>query len=119
MKYLLCPQLVSSRPEQAPANSDILIIDIPRSANEPSPNDAFDLVFNSSTMEHLDSFDRAFRELVRVAKPGGKIFVSVPYKYGPFLPFNLVSTAHPAARRPGDWRAYCRVKPGTTRGIVW
>ena len=63
----------------------------------PFPNDAFDLVFNSSTMEHLSSFDLAYREMVRVTQPEGTIFVGVPYKYGPFLPFNLVPPTHPVS----------------------
>jgi ubiquinone/menaquinone biosynthesis C-methylase UbiE len=63
----------------------------------PFANSSFDLVFNSSTMEHLSSFDLAFREMVRVAQPEGTIFVGVPYKYGPFLPFNLVPPTHPVS----------------------
>jgi SAM-dependent methyltransferase len=57
----------------------------------------FDLVFNSSTMEHLDGFDRALGEMVRVTRPGGRIFVGVPYKYGLFLPFNLLPARHPVS----------------------
>ena len=58
---------------------------------------AFDLVFNSSTMEHLDAFSRALREMVRVARPGGRVFVGVPYRYGPFFPFALLPREHPVA----------------------
>lgn len=63
----------------------------------PFPDHAFDLVFSSSTMEHLDSFDRALAEMVRVTRPGGRIFVGVPYKYGLFLPFNLLPARHPVS----------------------
>lgn len=63
----------------------------------PFRSGAFDLVFNSSTMEHLDAFARALREMVRVTRPGGRIFVGVPYRYGPFAPFALLPRAHPVA----------------------
>ena len=55
----------------------------------PFPNAAFDLVFSSSTMEHLDDFGRALGEMARVTRPGGLVFVGVPYRWGPFVPFNL------------------------------
>lgn len=63
----------------------------------PFRNGAFDLVFNSSTLEHLDSFSRALEEMARVTRPGGRLFVGVPYRYGPFLPFTLVPRAHPVS----------------------
>ena len=56
----------------------------------PFKDSSFDLVFNSSTMEHLDSFNTAFKEIVRVAQDRGKIFIGVPYKYGPFFAFNFL-----------------------------
>jgi ubiquinone/menaquinone biosynthesis C-methylase UbiE len=62
--------------------------------NVPFPDNSFDLVFNSSTLEHLDRFDAAFREMVRVTKRGGYIFVGVPYRYGPFVPFVLFPKKH-------------------------
>ncbi|MGH7276369.1 MAG: methyltransferase domain-containing protein [Candidatus Rokuibacteriota bacterium] len=65
----------------------------------PFADGSFDLVFNSSTMEHLDSFAPALAEMVRVTRSGGKLFVGVPYRFGPFLPFNLV----PAGYGVADW----------------
>jgi len=59
--------------------------------------DTFDLVFNSSTLEHLSDVERAFDEMVRITKPGGKIFVGVPYKYGVFFPFNFLPKGHRAS----------------------
>jgi hypothetical protein len=41
--------------------------------------------------------DGARAEMVRVTRPGGRIFVGVPYKYGLFLPFNLVPPRHPVS----------------------
>jgi SAM-dependent methyltransferase len=63
----------------------------------PFADHAFDLVFNSSTMEHLPAFDPALGEMVRVTRPGGRIFVGVPYKYGLFLPFNVMPARHPVS----------------------
>ncbi len=63
----------------------------------PFQDNSFDFVFNSSTLEHLTSFDRAFREMTRITRCGGKIFVGVPYKYGPFLPFNFIPQSNPIA----------------------
>ena len=55
----------------------------------PFPDNSFDLVYNSSTIEHIDNYKQAFYEMVRVCKPGGYIFVGVPYKYGPLLTVKL------------------------------
>jgi SAM-dependent methyltransferase len=63
----------------------------------PFADGTFDLVFNSSTMEHLDRFGPALAEMVRVTRAGGRLFVGVPHKFGPFLPFTLVPPGNPAA----------------------
>jgi SAM-dependent methyltransferase len=72
----------------------------------PFPDGAFDLVFSSSTMEHLDDFGRALAEMARVTRPTGLVFVGVPYRWGPFLPFNAVPGRHPVAAWMG--RLYSR-----------
>jgi len=43
----------------------------------------FDLVWNSSTLEHLSEPGRALEEMSRVTKPAGYVFVGVPYRFGP------------------------------------
>lgn len=63
----------------------------------PFRDGAFDLVFNSSTLEHLESLPAALREMARVTRPGGRLFVGVPYRWGPFLPFALVPSRHPVS----------------------
>jgi SAM-dependent methyltransferase len=37
-------------------------------------SDSFDVVYTLATMEHVHGIDRAFAEMVRVAKPGGLIY---------------------------------------------
>jgi len=43
----------------------------------------FDLVWNSSTLEHLAAPVRALDEMKRVAVQNGHVFVGVPYRVGP------------------------------------
>ncbi len=49
----------------------------------PFAADSFDLVWNSSTLEHLPDRADALREMARVTKSGGMVFVGVPYTSGP------------------------------------
>lgn len=49
----------------------------------PFRESAFDLVFNSSTIEHLDHPEDAAREMRRVCRPAGRVFIGVPYLFGP------------------------------------
>lgn len=57
----------------------------------PFPENTFDLVWNSSTVEHLADTDAAVRELARVAKDDGRVFVGVPYAWGPLFFQPIVS----------------------------
>jgi SAM-dependent methyltransferase len=63
----------------------------------PFRDGVFDLVFNSSTLEHLEPWPVALAEMARVTRPGGRLFVGVPYRWGPFLPFTLVPSRHPVS----------------------
>jgi SAM-dependent methyltransferase len=49
----------------------------------PFAADTFSLVFNSSTIEHLDDPAHAVREMQRICRQEGRVFVGVPYRYGP------------------------------------
>ena len=49
----------------------------------PFVDGAFDLVFNSSTVEHLEPPDQPIREMARVCRPKGRVFVGVPQRLGP------------------------------------
>lgn len=51
--------------------------------NLPFRNESLDITWNSSTIEHLESPDRALAEMVRVTRPGGRVFVGVPNLHGP------------------------------------
>lgn len=43
---------------------------------------AFDLVWNSSTLEHVDTPDIALAEMRRVTRAAGHVFVGVPNRFG-------------------------------------
>lgn len=49
----------------------------------PFADGSFDLVWNSSTLEHLSRPHDALREMARVTRRGGHVFVGVPYASGP------------------------------------
>jgi len=51
--------------------------------NLPFVGESFDLVWNSSTLEHLESPNAALAEMQRVTRRGGHVFIGVPYLYGP------------------------------------
>ena len=49
----------------------------------PFADEAFALVYNSSTIEHLADPTSAVREMQRVCHRVGRVFVGVPYSFGP------------------------------------
>jgi ubiquinone/menaquinone biosynthesis C-methylase UbiE len=49
----------------------------------PFADGTFDLVFNSSTVEHLERPDRGVEEMARLCRTGGSVFVGVPQRFGP------------------------------------
>ncbi len=49
----------------------------------PFADGRFDLVWNSSTLEHLPEPAHIVQEMTRVTKLGGAVFIGVPYRYGP------------------------------------
>jgi SAM-dependent methyltransferase len=57
----------------------------------PFRNGSIDLCWNSSTIEHLETPERALNEMNTVTKPGGMIFVGVPNSYGPLGFQRLIS----------------------------
>jgi SAM-dependent methyltransferase len=49
----------------------------------PFSKNTFDLIWNSSTMEHIKDPLPVLRGIFHLLKPTGKIFIGVPYKWGP------------------------------------
>jgi SAM-dependent methyltransferase len=61
----------------------VVVADITRM---PLASGCADLVWSSSTLEHLERLEErnlALSEMRRLARPGGHVFVGVPYLYGP------------------------------------
>jgi len=52
------------------------------SASLPFPNGTFDLVICHHALEHIENVERTLKEIRRVMKAGGRLFVSVPNGYG-------------------------------------
>lgn len=44
----------------------------------PFPDQKFDIVFSTAVLEHLEDYDTAFREMHRVLKKGGYLFLTTP-----------------------------------------
>jgi ubiquinone/menaquinone biosynthesis C-methylase UbiE len=50
----------------------------------PFAENSFDLVISCETIEHLPNASRALREMLRVSRPGGKLFLTTP-NYANFM----------------------------------
>jgi SAM-dependent methyltransferase len=50
----------------------------------PFPDAAFDVVFSHEVLEHVDDDRACVKEMVRVARPGGRLVVFVPNRLYPF-----------------------------------
>jgi SAM-dependent methyltransferase len=53
--------------------------------NLPFEPDSFDFVYTMGTIEHINEYQEAVREIHRVLKPGGKTIIGVPHKWDLFL----------------------------------
>jgi SAM-dependent methyltransferase len=51
----------------------------------PFPAGSFDVVYTMGTIEHIDEYPQALREIHRVLRPGGRAIVGVPHKWNLFL----------------------------------
>src|SRR5690606_10912522 len=51
----------------------------------PFKKNSVQIIWNSSTIEHLPDQAHVVAEMSRVTRPGGAVFVGVPYKYGPLF----------------------------------
>ena len=50
----------------------------------PFKDNVFDLVYSFGVVEHFENTEKAIEEHVRVATPGGKIIITVPYLFSPY-----------------------------------
>lgn len=80
-----------------PGGADIVV---KTDAAWPLPNDAFDVVFSTQVIEHVENLSHTLREISRVCKPGGRIVLSFPFLYNEHgTPFDYQRfTVHGAAR---------------------
>jgi ubiquinone/menaquinone biosynthesis C-methylase UbiE len=52
----------------------------------PYPDNSFDLVIGHAVLHHIPDVEQAFREVLRVLKPGGRfVFAGEPTRYGDFV----------------------------------
>jgi SAM-dependent methyltransferase len=56
----------------------------------PKPDNTFDFIFSTSTLEHTMDYDSAFREMHRVLKPGGVALHVFPSRLRPIEPHMYV-----------------------------
>ncbi len=56
----------------------------------PFPNSTFDLVILSDVLEHISSPEKAAKEAIRVIKPGGRAYVTVPNSWHPVVKYPWV-----------------------------
>jgi SAM-dependent methyltransferase len=55
----------------------------------PHPSNSFDTVISCETVEHLPDPGRAMKELARVLRPGGRLFLTTPNYLGPMGLFRI------------------------------
>jgi ubiquinone/menaquinone biosynthesis C-methylase UbiE len=81
----------------------------------PFPDDSFDLVFGHAVLHHLPDLDQAFREFLRVLRPGGTfVFAGEPSRTGDRLA--NVPKRGATALAP-LWRTLLRARPASDPGL--
>lgn len=51
----------------------------------PFKDDSFDFVYSMGTIEHIEEYEQALREVYRVLRRGGRAIIGVPHKWNLFL----------------------------------
>lgn len=85
----------NARREGAPLN--LVRADI---RDVPFADDSFDVVYTMGTIEHIDEYAQAIREIHRVLKPGGTAIIGVPNKWDIFLRPLLVAVLEAMDKYP-------------------
>lgn len=65
--------------------------------NMPFVDEAFDLTFNNSTLEHFKNPLDALKEMARVTKKGKYVFVGVPFTHGLLAAYKLKKSSFKGA----------------------
>jgi len=71
----------------------------------PFPDDFFDRIFCTETLEHLKYPDRCLYEIIRLLKPEGRIILTLPNATG-FAPFHLLAPLVPGRWLKGKFLPY-------------
>lgn len=66
----------------------------------PFAAESFDFVYTMGTIEHVDEYELAIREVRRVLKVGGRAVIGVPYRWDPFLRSLIAWTLQQLGRYP-------------------
>lgn len=74
-----------------------------RAEEIPYPDASFDLVFSANVLEHLTEPERAFREIARVLRPGGRLLVKTPNRWH-YVPLIARWTPHRVHEIVASWR---------------
>jgi ubiquinone/menaquinone biosynthesis C-methylase UbiE len=83
----------------------------------PFDDESFDLVFSWGVIHHSSDMDRALRELVRVARPGGQVVLMVYHRRSLFfVVYRAFKRFLPLARRLG--LHFEGARAGETEGLI-
>jgi 2-polyprenyl-3-methyl-5-hydroxy-6-metoxy-1,4-benzoquinol methylase len=90
--------------------------------NLPFANDSFDVVISCETIEHLPDASKALREMRRVSRPGGRLFLTTP-NYANLMGLYEVYARfrHPRRKddQPFDRRQWFAQIRKSVRGAGW
>jgi SAM-dependent methyltransferase len=83
--------IAQEHPQSGIENKGIVNFDILCDVKEiPLENDSVDCVLSTSSLEHMEFPELFFPEAFRVLKPGGKLFIQVPFIHGEHeIPFDF------------------------------
>lgn len=75
----------------------------------PKPDGSYATVFSNSVLEHIPDLDPVLRELNRILRPGGTLYVTIPtHRFERFTIGNLVLSGIGAQKLAARWRGVFR-----------